>query len=243
MRRPPTAGLRTRHRALPGARSAPARDPFAIKSVIKEKLGDRLDGWIHALFPFLFWWSIPPDLLTIVGTVIASLAGLAFARGELLQGGLLLLAGGFFDLVDGVVARHFGTATDFGGFLDSCLDRVVDILVVLGLFAHAVGEGDQVASGLCTVILVASVLTSYAKARAELVVDHLPGGLLERGERIGLLALGALSGWLMPTLWLLAIGTALTAGQRFLYARRAMSGRAPRREPRRVSGEKSGEEH
>jgi phosphatidylglycerophosphate synthase len=149
---------------------------------------------------------------------------LAFARGELLPGGVLLLAGGFFDLVDGVVARHFGTATEFGGFLDSCLDRVVDMLVVLGLFAHATGEGDRVAAALCAVILVGSVLTSYAKARAELVVDHLPGGLLERGERIGILALGALSGWITPTLWLLAIGTAVTAGQRFLYARRAMSG-------------------
>ena len=158
-----------------------------------------------------------------LGTVVASLAGWAFARGELTAGGFLLLAGGFFDLVDGVVARHFGTATDFGGFLDSCLDRVVDILVVLGLFAHAVAAGDRIAAGLCAVILVGSVLTSYAKARAELVLDHMPGGLLERGERIGLLALGALSGFLTPTLWLLAIGTAVTAGQRFLYARRAMS--------------------
>lgn len=192
--------------------------------MIKEKLGDRLDGWTHSLFPFLFWWSIPPDLLTLIGTVVASLAGLAFARGELLPGGVLLLAGGFFDLVDGVVARHFGTATEFGGFLDSCLDRVVDMLVVLGLFAHAIEAGDRVAAALCAVILVGSVLTSYAKARAELVVDHLPGGLLERGERIGILALGALSGWITPTLWLLAIGTAVTAGQRFLYARRAMSG-------------------
>ena len=192
--------------------------------MIKEKLGDRLDGWIHWLFPFLFWRSIPPDLLTLVGTVIASLAGLAFARGELRPAGILLLAGGFFDLVDGVVARHFGTASDFGGFLDSCLDRVVDILVVLGLFAHAIGEGDRIAAGLCAVILVGSVLTSYAKARAELVLDHMPGGLLERGERIGLLALGALSGWIAPILWLLAVGTAVTAGQRFLYVRRAMSG-------------------
>ncbi len=141
------------------------------------------------------------------------------------------MVGGFFDLVDGVVARHFGTATDFGGFLDSCLDRVVDILVVLGLFAHAIAEGDRGAAALCAVILVGSVLTSYARARAELVLDHLPGGLLERGERIGILALGALSGWITPTLWLLAIGTAVTVGQRFLYARRAMS------------GEESGEEH
>lgn len=191
--------------------------------MIKEKLGHRLDGWIRSLFPFLFWRSIPPDVLTIVGTLVAGAAGLAFATGAHFLGGVLLLAGGFFDLVDGVVARHFGTTSEFGGFLDSCLDRVVDILVVLGLFAHAIEESDRTGAGLCAVILVGSVLTSYAKARAELVVDHLPGGLLERGERVGLLALGALSGWMTPVLWALALGTTVTVGQRFLYARRAMS--------------------
>lgn len=190
--------------------------------MIKEKLGHRIDGWVHGLFPFLFWRSISPNLLTVVGTLVASAAGLAFAEDALVWGGALLVAGGFFDLVDGVVARHFGTTSEFGGFLDSCLDRVVDILVVLGLFARALAAGDRVEAGLCAVILVGSVLTSYAKARAELVVGHLPGGLLERGERIGLLAIGALSGLLQPMLWLLAVGTAVTAGQRFHYARRAM---------------------
>lgn len=191
--------------------------------MIKEKLGPRLDGWIHSIFPFLFWWSIPPDLLTLVGTLVASGAGLAFAQGSFVLGGALLVAGGFFDLVDGAVARHFGTTSDFGGFLDSCLDRVVDIVVVLGLFAHAIRTGDSAIASACAAILVGSVLTSYAKARAELVIDHMPGGLLERGERIGLLALGALTGLLEPVIWMLAVGTLVTAGQRFLYARRAMS--------------------
>lgn len=194
--------------------------------MIKEKLGHRLDGWIHTLFPFLFWWAIPPDLLTVFGTCIASAAGLAFAEGAFFLGGLLLLAGGFFDLVDGVVARHFGTASEFGGFLDSCLDRVVDILVVLGLFAHAIRADQLAMAGACAALLVGSVLTSYARARAECVIDHLPGGLLERGERIGLLALGALAGWIEPVVWLLAIGSIGTAGQRFLSARRAMAPRA-----------------
>ena len=194
--------------------------------MIKEKLGHRLDGWVHTLFPSLFWRSIPPDLLTVLGTCVASAAGLAFAEGVFVLGGVLLLVGGFFDLVDGVVARHFGTTSDFGGFLDSCLDRVVDILVVLGLFAHAIRADRPAMAGACAALLVGSVLTSYARARAELVIDHLPGGLLERGERIGLLALGALSGWIEPVVWLLAIGSIGTAGQRFLSARRAMTPRA-----------------
>jgi hypothetical protein len=72
------------------------------------------------------------------------------------------------------------------------------------------------------VILVATVLTSYAKARAELIVDRMPGGLLERGERVGLLAAGSILGILWPILCVLAIGTVVTAGQRFLYAYREM---------------------
>ena len=81
--------------------------------MIKQKLGHRLDGWIHSIFPFLFWWSISPDLLTVIGTLVASSAGLAFAAGSFPLGGVLLAAGGFFDLVDGAVARHFGTTSDF----------------------------------------------------------------------------------------------------------------------------------
>jgi phosphatidylglycerophosphate synthase len=193
------------------------------RSVIKEKLGHHIDGWIHTLFPFLFLRPINPDVLTVVGMLIAGAAGLAFTEGAFRLGGGLLLAGGFFDLVDGVIARHFGISSRFGAFLDSSLDRVVDILVMLGLIVFYVRESSGVGVSLCGVILVASVLTSYAKARAELVIDRMPGGLLERGERVGLLAVGAILGVLSPVLWLLAVGTVVTVGQRFLYAYREMT--------------------
>lgn len=206
--------------------------------MIKEKLGHRIDGWIHTLFPFLFWRAVHPDALTLVGTLVASLAGLAFARGEAVAAGLLLLAGGFFDLVDGVVARHFGISTRFGAFLDSSLDRVVDILVMLGLVVFYARQEEGAGVALCATILTASVLTSYAKARAELTLDRMPGGFFERGERIGLLAAGAILGLLWPVLWLLAVGTLVTVGQRFLYAYREM-GRLDR-EASEVHGEEAG---
>ena len=190
--------------------------------MIKEKLGHRIDGWVHALFPFLFWRPINPDAMTVVGTLVASASGLAFAQGELRLGGVLLVIGGFFDLVDGVIARHFGRTTRFGAFLDSCLDRVVDILAMLGLFAFYVRDSDGLGAIVCAWILVATVLTSYAKARAERMLERMPGGFLERGERIGLLAIGTLTGWLWPVLGLLAIGSSVTVGQRFLYAYREM---------------------
>ena len=199
--------------------------------MIKEKLGHRIDGWVHRAFPFLFWRPINPDWLTLAGTLVAGASGLAFAGGEMRLGGFLLIAGGFFDLVDGVVARHFGISSRFGAFLDSSLDRVVDILAMVGLLAHFVDHEALGRALLCVVILVASVLTSYSKARAELVLERMPGGLLERGERIGLLAGAAILGLLTPVLWILALGTVVTVAQRFLYAHREM-GRLDRAERR-----------
>lgn len=190
--------------------------------MIKASFGDRLDAWIHRLFPFLFWRPLPPDALTVTGAAVSVVAALALARGELLIGGLLILFGGFFDLVDGVVARHQGISTSFGAFLDSTLDRLVDVVLMVGLIAFYASQGDSLTTAVAAVVLVATVLTSYAKARAEAVLPSLEGGLLERGERIGLLAAGAILGWMVPVLWLLAVGTTVTVAQRFAVAYREL---------------------
>jgi len=190
--------------------------------VIKAKFGDRLDGWIHAALPFLFRRRIDPNFLTLLGLAISLVASVAFAGGWLRSGGVLILVGGFFDLVDGVVARHHGTSSTFGAFLDSTLDRLVDMLLLLGILMHfAVVDrpGGVLLSG---VVLVASVMTSYAKARAERYVPDFGGGVLERGERVGLLAAGAILGFLVLALWIVAIGATITVIQRFLLAHREM---------------------
>jgi CDP-diacylglycerol--glycerol-3-phosphate 3-phosphatidyltransferase len=93
---------------------------------------------------------------------------------------------------------------------------------MLGLVTFFARANDPSGVLLCSVILIATVLTSYSKARAELIVARMPGGLLERGERIGLLAVGSILGILWPILWTLAIGTVVTVAQRILYAYREM---------------------
>ena len=190
--------------------------------MIKEKLGSHLDRWVQLGFPFLFKRPVNPNLLTVFGATVSMGAAWAFSQGHFRLAGGILLAGGFFDLVDGVVARHFGSSSSFGAFLDSTLDRLVDMAVMLGLVIYYGGQGDWHPQLLAALILMSSILTSYAKARAELTVDHLPGGLVERGERVGLLAAGALLGWMLPVLWILALGTTLTACQRIASAHRQM---------------------
>jgi archaetidylinositol phosphate synthase len=191
--------------------------------VIKALLDDRLDGWLSRLLPFLFRGPLSPNLLTVLGTLISLAAAVAFALGCFVAGGALMLAGGFFDLVDGAVARHRGIATRFGGFLDSTLDRLVDMALLLGLAMNFALQGEPGRVLLAGCALIASVLVSYAQARAQVSVpSFFRVGIFERGERFVLLAAGAILGFVVLALWIIAIGSAVTVVQRMAHAFREM---------------------
>ena len=191
--------------------------------MIKAKFGDRLDGWLESAVPFLFRRAINPNLLTVVGTLVSIGSAAAFALGRFGWGAVLILVGGIFDLVDGVIARRHGTATAFGAFLDSTLDRLADMAILLGIMLHYAARGDAGTVLLAGVALIASVLTSYAKARAEQFVSSFEGGLLERGERLFILGVGAVSGYLVAALWILAVLGTATVGYRFALAYRELA--------------------
>src|SRR5262249_20981434 len=154
-----------------------ARWPGGV-AVIKAKFGDRLDGWLESAVPFLFRRPINPNLLTVIGTLVSIGSAAAFALGRfgwgagvILVGGvfvpLVILVGGISHLSDGVISRRPGTATAFGAFLDSTMDRLADMAILLGIMLHYAARGDAGTVLLGGVALIASVLTSYAKARAE----------------------------------------------------------------------------
>ena len=191
--------------------------------MIKQQLGDRLDGWIHTAFPFLFVRPLNPDLLTVIGAIGSIAAAAAFAAGWLVGGGILMLASGFFDLVDGVVARHRGISTRFGAFLDSTLDRLADVVVLVGLSIYFARIGEPGTVLLTGSALTATVLVSYSAAVAKFSVPAgINVGLFERGERVGLLAAGAILGFVVPALWILLVGSSVTLAQRFVRAYREM---------------------
>ena len=190
--------------------------------MIKSKFGDRVDGWLHAGLPFLFHRRVSPNLLTLVGAFVSLLAAAAFAAGSFRSAGVLILAGGVFDLIDGVVARHHGSVTRFGGFLDSTLDRLVDMALLVGVAVYFAARGEAPHVLLAGTALITSVLVSYAQARAELVVPDFRVGLFERAERVVVLALGALFGLLVPALWIISLGSAITVAQRFSKAYQEM---------------------
>jgi len=191
--------------------------------VIKAKVGDRIDGWLKLGLPFLFARPVNPNALTVIGACVSLVAAYRLSVGAFVSGGVLILAGGVFDLVDGVVARHHGSATRFGAFLDSTLDRVVDMALLLGVTVYFARQGEVGLVLLAGYVLSVSVLVSYAQAKAEQVVPGFKVGLFERGERIVVLAAGALSGLLVPALWLVALGSSVTVVQRFARAHREMT--------------------
>jgi phosphatidylglycerophosphate synthase len=189
--------------------------------VLKAKIGSRLDPVIRRVFPFLFNRPIDPNLLTVVGTVVCLASAVAFAF-DLRAGALILVLGGLFDLVDGVVARHHGTESSFGAFLDSTLDRLVDMAVLLGVLMFYARAGEPGLVLLTGWTLVAGVLVSYSKARAERFVPKFEGGIMERAERMGLVALGGLVGLMQPMLWIVAVGSTITVAQRMGLAYRVI---------------------
>ncbi|MBS1105572.1 MAG: pgsA1 [Deltaproteobacteria bacterium] len=191
--------------------------------MIKARFGDRLDGWLEAALPFLFRRPVNPNVLTVIGTLISVGAGIAFATGRFVLGAVLILAGGAFDLVDGVIARHHGIATAFGAFLDSTLDRLADMAMLLGVMLHYAALGDAGTVLLSGVAMIASVLTSYAKARAEQFLPSFEGGFLERGERLTILGIGAISGYMVIALWILAVAGTATFAYRFGIAYRELA--------------------
>jgi CDP-diacylglycerol--glycerol-3-phosphate 3-phosphatidyltransferase len=173
--------------------------------------------------------GITPDALTVIGTLGVAGGAIAFyPRGHFLAGTLVITAFVFSDLLDGAVARAAGSSGPWGAFLDSTLDRVGDGAIFVALALWYAGDGNS--TTLCAVALfdlVAGVVTSYAKARAESLGLTCNVGIAERAERlVGILVLTGLSGIFdLPVLrtialWGLAVLTSITVVQRMVEVRR-----------------------
>jgi CDP-diacylglycerol--glycerol-3-phosphate 3-phosphatidyltransferase len=132
-----------------------------------------------------------PDSLTLLGLVLSILAGIQAGRGRMLGAGLLLVFGGLCDILDGSMARRGGVGTRRGAFLDSTLDRLAEIAVFLGLLVHY--DGRLFLQVMTLLALSGSLMTSYARARAEGLGIDCKVGLLERPERLILIIVGLLA--------------------------------------------------
>lgn len=161
--------------------------------------------------------GLSPNVLTISGLFLNALVAFLLASGFEWQGGLLLIVAGIFDLMDGALARITNKATRFGALLDSVIDRLSEAVLFFGLLWLYTFRGSSVEVLLIYVVLVGSVVISYVKARSEGLGIPCEVGLLARPERLALLAIGLIFGQIRIVLWVLAVLTFFTVGQRVLY--------------------------
>lgn len=167
--------------------------------------------------------NLTPTQLTLGGLVLNLLAGWVYSAGLFFLGGLVLLLGGLGDLLDGPLARLTGKSSRFGAFLDSTLDRYSDFFVFGGIAFYFATEESWGGCLVALGILLGAFVTSYTKARAESLLPSCTVGLMERAERVLLLALGSLIPPLLPwVLGILLVGTHATALQRIWFARKAL---------------------
>ena len=161
--------------------------------------------------------GLSPNTLSVLGFFLNIGVAAIIASGHLLAGGILVLFAGAFDLLDGTVARLTQRSTRFGALLDSTLDRLSDAALLFGLLVLYVRQHSSGEILLVFIALVGSMMVSYIRARAEGLQLECEVGLLARGERVVVLALGLLFNRVIIALWLLAILTSITAAQRVLY--------------------------
>jgi CDP-diacylglycerol--glycerol-3-phosphate 3-phosphatidyltransferase len=169
--------------------------------------------------------GLTPDMVTIIGTAGTVAAALIlFPAGQLFVGWLVIWFFVLADMLDGAMARQRGGGTRFGSVLDATCDRISDGAIFCGLLWWAAfglrSSSLMIATLIC---LVTSQVISYIKARAEASGLNGGGGLIERPERLIIVLLGAglsdLPVFPIPmalpvAMWLLAIASLVTVGQR-----------------------------
>ena len=190
--------------------------------MIGSKVGHSLDPLLVRVYQFLFRGKlVKPNLLTVVGLLFGFVCLILTIGNQLLLAGLALFVSGFFDLLDGAVARQYGSVTAYGGFLDSVLDRYTDLSVAFGIFIYFLRRSDDLSYAILTfVAAIGIVIVSYIRARAEAAALKCKSGLLERPERTILLIIGLCFGLLKPVIIVLAVLTHFTAIQRILIVRK-----------------------
>jgi phosphatidylglycerophosphate synthase len=187
--------------------------------VVSEKIGDTLGRVLDAIVRGFAASGVNPNFLTFIGFGINLLAAYLFAYGYFRWAGLTIILAGVFDMTDGRVARLEGRVTPFGGFYDSVMDRYSDLCLLIGLVIYYGRINRFQYVSLVAVAMIGSVMVSYTRARAEIVIPSCKVGFLERPERVVLIIIGALFDRMAPVLWLIAVLSNVTVIHRIIHTR------------------------
>ena len=160
--------------------------------------------------------GLSPNFWTVIGLIIALSSAVVYGMGiefGLIIGGILLLASGFFDMVDGQVARVTGKTSKKGEYLDSMFDKISEVAIFLGILVGGYAE-----PYLVLLAITLSLLVSYARAKSDLINIKLQGiGIGERAERLLVIAIIGIIGFMDYAIIIVIIIAGITLIQRMIY--------------------------
>ena len=169
----------------------------------------------------------------MTGLVLNLLAAALVWEELMFLGGVAFIAGSIMDTLDGRYSRMSGKGTPFGAFLDSTLDRVEEGIVLTAVAGYFALRGDRAAAAAVVVAVLASLMVSYTRARAEALGVECKVGIATRPVRVVILSIGLVFakgaslgdfGLLRPAVYVLAALSVVTVAQRIWHVRRALAG-------------------
>lgn len=193
--------------------------------VLRQRIGIRLERLLRPVAQVLATSDISPNHVTVAGLVVNVVAAWLITRDAYFLAGALYLLGGGLDVLDGMLARATNRVSAVGAYLDSTLDRISEGAVFAAIAYVFAREGQAVDAGVVLLALLGSLLVSYTRARAEALNVACKMGIATRPERVVLIALGLMTGWLAPVVYLLAALTGVTVAQRIRATVASLSGR------------------
>ena len=159
--------------------------------------------------------GLSPNFWTVVGLVFALISATVYGMGMefgLIIGGILLLVSGFFDMVDGQVARITGKTSKKGSYLDSMFDKIAETAIFLGILIGGYAE-----PYLILLAITLSLLVSYARAKSDAINVKLQGvGIGERAERLLVIAIIGIIGYMEPAVIIVVVIAGITLVQRMI---------------------------
>jgi CDP-diacylglycerol---glycerol-3-phosphate 3-phosphatidyltransferase len=165
---------------------------------------------------------LTPNAISVTGLILNLVAAVLIWEQMFVLGGIAFIVGSVCDTLDGRYSRMSGKGTQFGAFLDSTLDRIEEGIVLTAVAAVFAADDDQVAAAATVVAVLASLMVSYTRARAEALGVECKVGIANRAVRVVILSIGILFadlGLLAPSVYVLAALGTITVLQRIFHVR------------------------
>src|SRR5690349_1352832 len=169
---------------------------------------------------------LAPNAISLTGFVLCVVAAVFVLQGWWIAGGIAFIVGSVCDTLDGRYSRMSGKGTSFGAFLDSTLDRMEEGIVLTAVARYFSSQGDDFAVAAVVVAVLASLMVSYTRARAEALGVECKVGIADRAVRVVILSAGLVFfslDLLAPAVYVLAALSTITVFQRIWHVRKELT--------------------